>query len=542
MSADILQPLSLIHGLMQPDIYDPPVEKCILIETHISWVILAGSYAYKIKKSLNLGFLDFTTLAKRFFYCQEELRLNKRLAPSTYLSVVPITGTFTKPQWGDEGAGEDSAIEFAIKMQAFPQQAQLDRVLAAGALHAVHIDILARHIANFHMQIEKADSKSSFGAPQMIRRPVEENFIQIRQHVQDLEALRRIDELEQWSQATFQDLLPIFALRKSSGFIRECHGDMHLRNIAWVDDAPLVFDCIEFSPSLRWIDVISDISFLVMDLQERRQPELAQRFLNAYLEYTGDYPGTAVLRFYMVYRALVRAKVDAIRAYQPGIDHQEQEEAERDFLDYLNLALTYIRPAKPVCVITRGMSASGKSTVTRSLLEQIKAIRLRSDTERKRLFGMQPEDDGRSAVGEGIYSASASRRTYQSLEESASRILDAGYSVIVDAVFLHYREREHFRKMAENKKMPLVILECTADIETLRERIVQRKNDVSDADLRVLDMQRSRWQPLRKTERSYSVSVDTGVPPDIGLLVRKIQAQCSRQSGGPYLDWAGATA
>ncbi len=534
MSDEILQPLSLIRGLMQPDIYGPQVEQCTLIETHISWVILAGTYAYKIKKSLDLGFLDFSTIAKRRFYCQEELRLNKRLAPSIYLSVVPISGTFEKPRWGGGGADENSVIEYAVKMRAFPQHAQLDRVLAAGQLQAAHIDVLARHVADFHMRIDKAGSKSRFGEPQMIRRPVDENFTQIREYTKGHEALRRIDELEDWSRTALDVLLPTFARRKASGFVRECHGDMHLRNIAWVDDAPLLFDCIEFSPSLRWIDVISDISFLVMDLQERKQPELAQRFLNAYLECTGDYPGISVLRFYMVYRALVRAKVDAIRAYQPGIDPGEQEKAERDFLAYLELALTYIRPASPVCIITRGMSASGKSTVTHSLLEHLKAIRLRSDVLRKRLFGLEPEEDARSAVGEGIYSASASIKTYDSLLDSAVRILDAGYSVIVDAVFMHYKERELFKKMTESIQVPLVILECYADPETLRERIVQRKNDVSDADLQVLEMQRSRWQPLRKMESDFSVSVNTGEPLDLGLLGRKIEALCLRQGEGQF--------
>ena len=200
--------------------------------------------------------------------------------------------------------------------------------------------------------------------------------------------------------------------RKTAGFIRECHGDMHLRNIAWVDDAPLVFDCIEFNPALRWIDVMSDVAFLVMDLQDRKQPGLAQRFLNTYLEYTGDYAGIGVLRFYLVYRALVRAKIDAIRADQARIDKQQQAEAEKNFFDYLQLALSYVRPAKPQLIIMRGMSASGKSTVSRSLSEQLGAIRIRSDVERKRLFGLKPENDAQAAVGEGIYTAEATHRTY----------------------------------------------------------------------------------------------------------------------------------
>ncbi|NOR24051.1 MAG: AAA family ATPase [Desulforhopalus sp.] len=520
MSEATLQPLSLVTSLMQPEIYDPPVEKCVLIETHISWVILAGPYAYKIKKSINLGFLDFSTLEKRRFYCNEELRLNKRLAPSVYLSVVPITGTVEHPQW----AGEGDAIEYAIKMQAFPQRAQLDRVLAINALQPRQIDMLARHIANFHEKTDVADADSIYGEPELICQPVEENFKQIREHVKNVKALNSISELERWSKATFHALQSLFAQRKAAGFIRECHGDMHLRNIAWVDDAPLVFDCIEFSPSLRWIDVMSDVAFLVMDLQDREQPELAQRFLNNYLEHTGDYAAMSVLRFYQVYRALVRAKIDAIRADQAGINRKEQAEAEKDFLEYLNLALNYIRPVKPQLLITRGMSASGKSTISQSLVQQLGAVRIRSDVERKRLFGLKPEDDGQSAVGKSIYSPEATRMTYRKLEELAAQILGAGYSVVVDAVFLHYEEREQFRKLADAKQAPFVILECIADAETLRQRIVQRKSDVSDADLKVLEMQLSKWQPLHKDERIKTVTIDTSTPVDISLLATQIKA------------------
>ncbi len=522
MSAATIQPVSLIRSLMQANIYDPPVEKCTLIETHISWVILAGCYAYKIKKSLNLGFLDFSTLEKRHFYCREELRLNKRLAPAIYLSVIPVVGTLTHPRWGVEGGEEGAAIEYALKMVAFPQQAQLDRLLVHGALHSCHIDTLAGYIAAFHQHTDVAGVDSTYGNPEVIYQPVEENFRQIREHVTTSQAVSSLAELESWGLTAFNMLHKIFTQRKSAGFIRECHGDMHLRNIAWVDDAPLVFDCIEFSPNLRWIDVMSDIAFLVMDLQDRKHPALAQRFLDMYLQHTGDYAGLCVLRFYQVYRALVRAKIDAIRAHQAGIDKKEQATAEIDFFNYLNLALTYVRVARPLLIITRGVSASGKSTISQSLLEQLGAIRVRSDVERKRLFGLQPKDDGQAAVGKGIYCLDATRKTYNKLKELAAYIIDAGYSVIIDAAFLQYEERLQFRKLADNKKAPFIILQCEVDAATLRRRIMQRKNDVSDADLRVLEMQLSTWQSLREDEQRFAVRIDTGAAVDIESLALQI--------------------
>ncbi len=523
MSATTLQPFSLISSLMEPNLYDPPVEKCVLIETHISWVILAGPHAYKIKKAINLGFLDFSTLEKRFFYCNEELRLNKRLAPEIYLSVVPITGTVDHPQW----AGKGDAIEYGIKMRAFPQQAQLDRVLAQGALQSNQIDMLAKQIANFHEKIDIAGPDSVHGDPKDIFQPIEENFKQIREHVHNYQALSSLAELEGWSRSTGQTLQPLLVQRKAAGFIRECHGDMHLRNIAWLDDAPLVFDCIEFNSALRWIDVMSDVAFLVMDLQDRKQTEFAQRFLNIYLEHTGDYAGISVLRFYQVYRALVRAKIDAIRADQVGIGREEKKEAEKDFFEYLKLALSYVHPEKPQLIVTCGKSASGKSTVTWPILEQLGAIRIRSDVERKRLFGLKPEDVGRAAVGEGLYSTSSTAMTYHKLEELAAQIIDAGYSVIVDAVFLHYREREQFRKLAETRQISFTILECTADADILRQRIVQRKNDVSDADMNVLEMQLSKWQPLHEDERVNAMSIDTGTPVDINRLVAQLKKRAA---------------
>ncbi|MFT5700219.1 MAG: aminoglycoside phosphotransferase family enzyme/predicted kinase [Desulforhopalus sp.] len=521
MSAETLQPVSLINALMHPDQFDPPPQKCVLIETHISWVILAGSYAYKIKKAINLGFLDFSTLEKRHFYCEEELRLNKRLAPTIYLAVVPITGSVEQPRW----AGDGDVIEYAVKMRAFPQEAQLDRALAIGGIQPEQIDILAKQIADFHALADVANMKSRDGDPEIIHQPIEENFIQIREHVKDLKILQTLTELEQWGEATFDNLHSTFRQRKTDGFIRECHGDMHLQNIAWQDDAPIVFDCIEFNPRLRWIDVISDVAFLLMDLQDRKEPELAQRFLNNYMEHTGDYAGVRVLQFYQVYRALVRSKIDVIRADQPGIDPAEQVKAENDFFDYLKLALGYIQPTRPQLIITRGVSASGKSTVSKALLEHLGAVRIRSDVERKRLFGVGPEDDGKAGVGEGMYSAEATERTYRKLEELAATILGAGYSVIVDAVFLHHNERQRFQKLAEARQTPFVIVECTTSAEILRARIVRRIRDVSDADLKILEMQLSKWQPLDTKESPHVVTVDTTSPVDTRSLAAQISAK-----------------
>lgn len=519
MSTNDVQSSSLIQALIKPEAFNPPANHPILLETHISWVIIAEAYAYKIKKSLNLGFLDFSSLEKRFHFCKEELRLNQRLAPDIYLSVIPITGTVQHPQW--EGTGK--VIEYAVKMIAFPQETQLDRLLLAGQLTPEKIDVLAEHIANFHTHTDIATQDTEYGEAEIIRQPIEENFRQIRKHVESGPTLRSLKKLEEWSQASFDSLQSLFVTRKATGCIRECHGDLHLRNIAWVDGKPVLFDCIEFSPILRWIDVISDVAFLVMDLQDRKQPELAHRVLNKYLEYTGDYSALNVLRYYLAYRALVRAKIDIIRANQDGINAHEKREAEEDFDGYLKLALTYIQPTKPQIIITRGLSASGKSTISKTLLEHIGAIRIRSDVERKRLYDQQPQGTSGPGIANEIYTPEATQRTYLKLEKLTDTIIDAGYTVIVDGVFSHYQQRQLFRHLAAKKQVPFIILECTASINTLRTRITKRTEGVSDANLEVLENQYAIWQPLQDHEFNNTLIIDTQNPVDIESLVKHLK-------------------
>jgi uncharacterized protein len=510
---------SLVAALMKPGVYDHPVKKCQLIETHASWVILTGSYAYKIKKPVNLGFLDFSTLEKRRFCCKEELRLNRRLASEIYLGLAPVFGSPEHPKWTESG----QAIEYAVKMAQFTQAAQLDRALAAGKLGPRHIDAFACRIARFHQEIAVAGPDSGYGDPDHIRKPVQDNFLQIRKHLPEGKMIEPLAELEAWTRAELNALAPVFARRKSEGRIRECHGDLHLRNLAWINDAPVVFDCIEFNPNLRWIDVISDAAFLVMDLKDRHQPRLAHRFLNLYLENTGDYDGLRVLPFYLTYRALVRAKVNAILAGQPEISKRLQAEAQRDFFDYLNLAKRHAGPGRPQLIITHGMSASGKSTLTQPILEHLEAIRIRSDVERKKSFGMEPDADGHAAIGDGIYTDNATARTYERLGELAGRILDAGYPVIVDAAFLKSDQRLRFQRLAAAKQVPFRILEFKASPETLRRRIVKRPKNVSDAGLTVLEHQLRNRQPLSEDERRYVLEIDTEAPVDVRFLSMKIR-------------------
>ncbi len=512
-----------ILNMLKPQVYNHPVKQIELIETHISWVILTGAFAYKIKKPVNFGFLDFSTLEKRHHCCEQELYLNSRLAPAIYLEVVAISGTQMKPQI----SGDGDVFEYAVKMTQFPQSAQLDNMLAAGKLGVEHMDAIAQMVADFHQTIASTDDVMDYGNKEAVYQPVDENFKQIYQHLNTEPYALTLAALSQWSQVEFEKLASVFTQRKADGFIRECHGDMHLRNLVWLGDKPMAFDCIEFNPQLRWIDVISEVAFLVMDLQDRKQHQSANRFLNTYLEFTGDYQGLSVLPFYLCYRALVRAKVNALRLEQKNITKVARQSLLTEFESYLALATTYTQQPAPKLIIMRGLSASGKSTVSQQLLEKLPAIRIRSDVERKRLFdalSIDPSLDNKESnkIDSGIYTAQASQQTYAKLAMLTSQVISAGYSVIVDAAFLQHGQRESFQTLAQRLSVPYIIVELTASTETLRQRIAARENDVSDADLVVLEHQLNNWQPLHEDEINHAISVDTEAALEINTLIDAI--------------------
>lgn len=512
-----------VAALLTPQSFNHPVTRIELLETHISWVILTGPYAYKIKKPVNLGFLDFSSLAKRHHFCQEEVRLNRRLAPDIYLDVILIRGTADSPHFG--GTGE--VIEYAVKMRQFPQAAQLDRLLQQGNLPSDYLDAIAEVVAQFHRNIDKAAETSHYGKPEQVWQPVAENFAQIRERETRTASLKQLATLQDWSLSNFERLKPVFSQRKHDGFVRECHGDLHLRNIAWFEDKPLIFDCIEFNPDLRWIDVISDLTFLFMDLIDREQATLAYRLLNRYLTHTGDYTGLAVLPFYFIYRAMVRAKVNSIRLSQSDVSADERTMDEKEFAGYLQLASSFISRPKPVLMITWGLSASGKTTMSDALLEAMGAIRIRSDVERKRLAGIDFMTRAKANVAQGIYTPEMSQRTYAYLLDQARAILAAGFPVIVDAAFLEAQRRAPFAQLAREMQLPFVILQCVASASSLRRRICLRQQEASDADLAVLEHQLIQLKPLSADELQQAITIDTEQSLDLEHLVTIIDKHVS---------------
>jgi len=507
---------TLITALQNKAIYDHPVAEFELIETHCAWVLLTGEYAYKIKKPLDLGFLDFSTLEKRHHVCEEEIRLNRRLAGEIYLGVVPITGSIDTPQLN----GNDAVIEYAVKMRQFEAGMEFDQLIKQGELTNAHIDELATCVASFHQSLEGATSDTLFGEPATIQKPMLENFSQVESTLSEIMVNAALEELKQWTGQQLRQLTPLLCSRKQDGFIRECHGDLHLANVTCYQNRVMLFDCLEFNPELRWIDQISDIAFLIMDLDAFGRSDLGFRFLNTWLQQTGDYAGVPLLRLYLVYRAMVRAKVAAIQhAQHPNEGHLEQCQ------HYLELATSYTqRPATPL-MITHGLSGSGKSSISQLILEQLGAIRVRSDVERKRLHGLSFDARSKSSVEGDLYSAPASEATYQRLATIAQKVTAGGYPVIIDATFLKSVQRQQFNNTAREIGVPFIILHFHAPEALLRQWIIERNikgGDPSEADISVLEHQIKTQEPLGDDELACAVTIDSGIGVDIRVLCKEI--------------------
>ncbi len=516
----------LVRSLLDPACYPHPAPKIEHIETHISDVFLTGQYAYKLKKPLNLGFLDFSTLEKRRFCCEEELRLNRRLAPELYLAVVPITGEPAHLRVGGDG----EPVEYAVRMGQFDQAGLLERVLERGELTNAHADEVADVLAGFHGVLPPASGDSPYGRPESITGPALQNFEQLRPLIESELDRTVLDRLREWTVAQHAKLVSVFAQRREDGFVRECHGDLHLGNIALIEGRVRIFDCIEFSPVLRWIDVINETAFLVMDLIQHRRPDLAFRFLNRYLEVTGDYAGLRLLRYYMVYRALVRAKVALMRAAQQDVERAAIPALREKCSANLALAEQLIEGMRPALVILHGLSGSGKTSVSQIVLESVGAIRIRSDIERKRLHGFSAGARSGSAVGEGIYTESAGGATYGRLAELASCVLEGGFPVLVDATFLELGQRERFRSLAHTYQVPFAILHVEASELELRRRIARRARDgadASEATAAVLDQQLRTQESLRGQERAWIINTEQMDQREIAEQSRQLLRQLS---------------
>lgn len=495
----------MLQGLLDERAYDHDTDDIHVIETHISWVVCTGPFVYKIKKPVDLGFLDFSTLEKRRFYCHEELRLNHVLAAELYLDVVAITGTPEHPHV----AGRGAAIEYAVKLRQFDQDCEFDRLLADGRLKEHHIDEAVDTIVGFHDSTPRLEHTVT-GFAETTHRPVRENYRQAGKHKLPPAQQERLEKLRQWHDAQFTGLAAAIEERLTAGFVRECHGDLHLGNIVYYHEKVILFDRLEFDPQLRFIDVINEIAFMLMDLEARGQQRLAHRFLSRWLQRSGDYAGLYLLDYYKCYRSMVRAKVALI------------QNNEAEFLRYLTLAETCTKQRATALILTHGLSGSGKSTISQPLAPLINAIIIRSDVERKRHL---------REFSTELYGTEATRQTYNLLAAAAEAIIYAGYSAIVDATFLKKEQRQLFMAIAQRLNRTCIILDFQAPRELMvhwiNERI-EKGNDVSDATVDILDQQIRNQEALTENERRHTLVVDTSRNVEVADLASAILACIDR--------------
>jgi aminoglycoside phosphotransferase family enzyme/gluconate kinase len=497
----------LINSLRLPEHYPHPVAQIEVIETHISWLLLTGDYAYKIKKPVNFGFLDFTTLEQRRYCCDEELRLNQRLAPDIYEAVIPISGSEADPSLGDDSA----PIEYAVRMRQFESGKRLDQLLQQHRFEAQWIDLLAAQIADFHQRIPMVAQDSPWGEAETISAVVFDNYSHLTEKLDDPADIELLERLEAHTRSEFERLRPTLAARKQAGHIRECHGDLHLGNITLFHGELRLFDCIEFNLQFRWIDTICDLAFLLMDLEANKQFRWANRCLNRYLELTGDYESLELLNFYKAYRSMVRAKV-AMLGEHPDLE---------TFRHYLNLTAHYCQEHKPFLLLMHGVSGTGKSYLSERLFEAMGAIRIRSDVERKRIYR---EASRREELD--LYGPDMNLRTFNRALDATSSMLRAGISVVVDATFIRLRTRTLYRQLAEKEGVPVRIISCHCDQNLIEARLKRRTEeglDPSDADVTVMKRQLELLHPLTEEEQLLTLEVDTRDDEAIEQLLAQLR-------------------
>jgi aminoglycoside phosphotransferase family enzyme/predicted kinase len=494
----------LIEALSNPAAYPEPPDDVQIHQTHISVVFLAGQYAYKIKKPVSLGFLDFRTLEARRHYCTEEVRLNRRLAPAVYLGIVPVTQCDSGLRFGGEG----DVVEWAVQMQRLPAEATMLAHLRRGELEPAQVQRLAQRLAAFHAAAQTNPHIASFARFENIAGNVRDVLAVSPADVDHLVCRTVRERLRVRMEETLQQQRSRIESRAVRGIPRDAHGDLRLEHVYLIADRPppddlVIVDCIEFNEQFRCIDPVADMAFLVMDLIFEGRRDLARTFAEAYLQAAGDDEGRKLLPLYTAYRSAVRAKVGGIKSAETEIPQSERESARTRARAHWLLALGELEEAdrKPCLVLVGGLPGSGKSTLARGLAERTPFHILQSDVVRKEL-----------ATGENIYTPEWTAKTYAECLRRAEALLFEGQRVVVDATFREERWRREFLEAAIRWSVPAVLILCRAGSDLVRERLARRRHDVSDADWSVYQSLAQSWQEAGDFTRPYLHEISSEGP------------------------------
>ena len=532
MAAQTLPPL--IEGLLSPDAYPHKVDSVELRQTHISYVFLTSDTVYKIKKPLNLGFLDYSTLELRKRFCEEELRLNRRLCPGTYLDVLPVVISGGKTRLGGEG----EVVDYAVKMRRLPEEGMMPRLLSQDAVTPAMLATLARRIADFHAASERSAEIDRYGGLETALVNWRENFEQTAPYIGRTVHQRQFDEIRAFVETVAESDADVFALRVREGRARDCHGDMRTDAVCFEDGGVCIYDCIEFNERFRYSDVAADIAFLAMDLDYRDYRDLSDELMGLYLGATLDSTLPLVLAFYKCYRAYVRGKVDGFQLDQPEVDAAQQEAAAEAARRYFELAHEYAsQQTSHVLIITVGVTGSGKSYLANALAARLGAVILSSDVVRKRLLGIGPLERHVDPIDAGIYTPEVTERTYQALAEEARPWLQRGKPVILDATYLQQAQRQAALRLAMETDARFLALECDAGEALVWERLSERRGDervVSDGRWEVYRAQQERREPVDELPVGTHMIVETGssLRDQIGAVLAHLAG------GGPESDQA----
>jgi aminoglycoside phosphotransferase family enzyme/predicted kinase len=498
---------SHVRALLSPAAYDHPADDLRLHETHISWVVLVGPYAYKVKKSVDFGFLDFSTVERRAAACVDEVRLNRRLAPDIYLGVVWIV----ERAGGYHVGGTGTPVEPVVKMRRLPEDGMLPNLLASGEADAGLVRRIARRIATFHARAATGPGVDEHGSAAAIRTNWEENFAQmapLRGRVLDSSV---DDHTRRYVDGFLAEHADLFVQRVAAGRIREGHGDLHAASICVIHSRLVFFDCLEFNARFRCADIAAEAGFLAMDLDHHGRADLAHAFIQAYIRASGDVELPALLPFYQCYRAYVRGKVRCLRLTEPGLTPEAAARTVTEARAYFDLAWAYAGGLPgPLLLIVMGLPASGKTTLARALARRLGLLQLSSDVIRKELAGLRPTDHARDAFRRGLYDPTMTRRTYAAMRRRAAVWLGRGRSVILDATFGRQAEREAALRLARRLGVRPVLFICRTDEATTLLRLRARDHDETS----VSDARIEQWPALRDAfeepvELSDALVVDT---------------------------------
>ena len=492
----------LIQQMLAPEFYPHPVTMPIQsIQTHASIILLTGDFVYKLKKPVNFGFLDYSTVENRHHFCHEEIRLNQRGAGELYLEVLPITRQDRQYQLGGNG----EIVDYAVKMIQFPQASLLSNMLESGTLTMSDMAEMGQVVAEFHRDAQESEYVSNFGRVEQIRKSIDDNYHQTEKYIGRAQTQLQYTETKAYTDRFLTEHSDLFLDRIAGGFIRACHGDLHLRNICRWHEKMLLFDCIEFNESFRFVDTMYDVAFAVMDLEARGRKDLANRFLNIYTEQTGDWAGLQVLPMYLSRQAYVRAKVTSFLLDDPSISSADKAVAAKTAADYYRQAWAYTRTHQGRLLMLSGLSGSGKSTLGKQIAQEMGGIQLRSDAVRKHLGGVPLLSKGDGS----LYTPEMTARTYQQVLELGAKLAGQGYTVILDAKYDRQLLRGAVIDLAQLLEIPLQIIHCTAPVQVLRDRLQHRTGDIADATVDLLASQQMTWEDFNLVERSYVTIADT---------------------------------